>query len=106
MADILQPDINWCGGLTTCRRIADAADAAGMTVLLHGGGNTAFGQHFTYATPSSPWLECFIGPPPGVPLEEGWGLPGQALPRDGWLVPSDAPGFGLELREEWLAPFF
>ena len=106
VADILQPDIAWCGGLTTCQRIAAAADAAGVTVLLHGGGNTPFGQHFTYATPSSPWLECFVGPPPGVPLEEGWGLPGQAIPRDGWLVPSDAPGFGLEIAEEWLAPFF
>ena len=106
VADILQPDIAWCGGLTTCRRIAAAADAAGVTVLLHGGGNTPFGQHFTYATPSSPWLECFVGPPPGVPLEEGWALPGQAIPRDGWLVPSDAPGFGLELAEEWLVPFF
>ncbi len=106
VADILQPDIAWCGGLTTCQRIAAAADAAGVTVLLHGGGNTPFGQHFTYATPSSPWLECFVGPPPGVPLEEGWGLPGQAIPQDGWLVPSDAPGFGLELAEEWLTPFF
>jgi L-rhamnonate dehydratase len=106
VADILQPDIAWCGGLTTCQRIAAAADAAGVTVLLHGGGNTPFGQHFTYATPSSPWLECFVGPPPGVPLEEGWALPGQAIPRDGWLVPSDAPGFGLEIAEEWLTPFF
>ena len=106
VADILQPDIAWCGGLTTCQRIAAAADAAGVTVLLHGGGNTPFGQHFTYATPSSSWLECFVGPPPGVPLEEGGGLPGQAIPRDGWLVPSDAPGFGLEIPESWLAPFF
>lgn len=105
-ADILQPDIAWCGGLTTCRRVAAAADAAGVTVLLHGGGNTPFGQHFTHATPASPWLECFVGTPPGVPLEEGWALPGQAVPRDGWLVPSDASGFGLEIPPDWLTPFF
>ncbi len=104
--DIVQPDINWCGGLTTCRKIAAQADAAGVTMMLHGGGNTAFGQHFTYATPAAPWLECFVGTPPGVPLEEGWALPGQAVPRDGWLTPSDAPGFGLEIPEGWLAPFF
>jgi L-rhamnonate dehydratase len=106
IADILQPDINWCGGLTTCQRIAGAADGAGISVMLHGGGNTAFGQHFSYATPAVPWLECFVGTPPGVPLDEGWNLPGQALPRDGWLVPSDAPGFGLEIPEAWLTPFF
>jgi hypothetical protein len=29
-----------------------------------------------------------------------------ALPVAGWLVPSDAPGFGLEIPEAWLEPFF
>ncbi len=104
--DILQPDINWCGGVTTCQKVAAAADAAGLRVILHGGGNTAFGQHFSHASPTVPWLECFVGTPPGVPLEEGWGLPGQAVPRDGWLVPNDAPGFGLDLPESSFTPFF
>ena len=104
VVDILQPDIGWCGGMTTCRKIASAAEPAGMSVILHGGGNTPFGQHFTYATPSSPWCECFVGTPPGVPLGEAWRLPGQAVPRDGWLVPSDAPGFGLDIPESWLVP--
>jgi L-rhamnonate dehydratase len=106
VADILQPDIRWCGGLTTCQRVAAAADGAGVSVMLHGGGNAPFGQHFSYATPAVPWLECFVGTPPGVPLEEGWKLPGQALPQDGWLVPSAAPGFGLEIPEAWLTPFW
>lgn len=106
VVDILQPDINWCGGLTTCRKISAAADAAGLSVMLHAGGNTAFGQHFSYAGTAVPWLECFVGTPPGVPLEEDWRLPGQALPKDGYLIPSDAPGFGLEIPEEWLVPFF
>jgi L-rhamnonate dehydratase len=105
VVDILQPDIAWCGGLTTCQRISVAADATGMSVILHGGGNTVYGQHFSVAMPAVPWLECFVGTPPGVPLEEGWGLPGQAVPVNGWLTPNDAPGFGLEIKEEWLAPF-
>ena len=29
-------------------------------------------------------------------------LPGTAVPRDGYLVPSDAPGFGLEVTLDWL----
>jgi L-rhamnonate dehydratase len=106
VVDILQPDINWCGGVTTCQKIAAAADAGAVAVILHGGGNTVFGQHFSYATATVPWCECFVGTPPGVPLAEGWGLPGQAVPKGGWLVPSDAPGFGLEVPEEWLSPFF
>jgi L-rhamnonate dehydratase len=104
--DILQPDINWCGGLTTCQKITSAAEAAGLTVILHGGGNTAFGQHFSFARAAIPWCECFIGTPPGVPLEEAWGLPGQAVPKDGWLVPSDAPGFGLQIPSDWLTPYW
>lgn len=106
VVDILQPDINWCGGLSTCRKVAAAADAAGASVILHGGGGDPFGQHFSYATPAVPWLECFVFTGPGVPIEEGWRLPGQAIPHDGWLVPSDAPGFGLEIPEDWLTPFF
>jgi L-rhamnonate dehydratase len=104
--DILQPDINWCGGATACRRIAAAADAAGVSVILHAGGNTVFGQHFSFATPAVPWCEFFVGSDPGIPLEQGWRTPGQPLPIDGWLTPNDAPGFGLEVLPEWIEPFF
>ena len=103
--DILQPDINWCGGLSTCQKIAAAADAAGSRVILHAGGNTAFGQHFSYATPAVPWCEYFVGTPPGVPQDAGWTLPGLARPDNGWLVPTDAPGFGLDIPLEWLSRY-
>jgi L-rhamnonate dehydratase len=106
VADILQPDIHWCGGVSTCQKVAAAADAAGISVILHGGGNSPFGQHFSMATPSVPWLECFVGTPPGVPLAEAQRLPGQAAPQDSWLTVSDAPGFGLEISADWLTPFF
>lgn len=106
VADILQPDIHWCGGVTTCQKIAAIADAAGISVIMHGGGNSVFGQHFSIATPAVPWLECFVGTPPGVPLAEGWRLPGQSIPQDGWLTANDAPGFGLDIPATWLTPFF
>ena len=48
--DILQPDINWVGGFSTCQKIAAMAQAANINVILHGGGNTAYGQHFSYAS--------------------------------------------------------
>jgi L-rhamnonate dehydratase len=103
--DILQPDIQWCGGMSTVQTIAAAAEASGLSVILHGGGNNVYGQHFTAACPASPWLECFIGSPPGVPLEESWGLPGQAIPQNGWLTPSNAPGFGLEIEPAWITSY-
>jgi len=106
VADILQPDINWCGGLTTCLKITAAAEASGKSVMLHGGGRNPYGQHFSYAMSAVPWLEYFIGSPPGVPLAEAVQIPGQAVCEDGYLVPNDAPGFGLEIPEDWLEPFF
>lgn len=106
VVDIVQPDIAWVGGFSTCQRIAAIAGAANTSVILHAGGNTAFGQHFSFASSAVPWLECFVGTPPGVPLEEGWRLPGQAIPRNGTLVPSDGPGFGLEIPDAWFTPFF
>lgn len=106
VVDILQPDINWCGGLSTCLKIAAAAEASGKSVILHGGGRNPYGQHFSYAMSAVPWLEYFIGSPPGVPLMEAVEIPGQTVCQDGFLVPNDAPGFGLEIPEDWLEPFF
>jgi L-rhamnonate dehydratase len=34
------------------------------------------------------------------------GLPGVAIAKDGVVIPSDAPGFGLQVDEGWLEPFF
>jgi L-rhamnonate dehydratase len=105
VVDILQPDIMWCGGVSTLQKISAAADSAGTSVIIHGGGNNVYGQHFTYASAATPWLECFVGTPPGVPMEESWGLPGQAVPKDGWLVPNDAPGFGLEIPPDCIEAY-
>ena len=40
--------------------------------------------------------------PPGVPLEEMVILPGTPVIRRGALVPSEAPGFGLDFELDWL----
>jgi L-rhamnonate dehydratase len=106
VVDILQPDINWVGGVTTTRKICAIADAAGISVMLHGGARNAYGQHLSYAMPAVPWLEYFVGTAPGVPLDQAARLPGEPVAVDGFLTPSDAPGFGLEVPESWLEPFF
>jgi L-rhamnonate dehydratase len=103
--DILQPDLNWCGGVTVTQKIAAIAEAGGQKVILHGGGNGAFGQHFSYATRAVPWCEFFVASPPGVPLEEAGHWPGLALPKNGYLQPNDAPGFGLDIPAAWQTPY-
>jgi len=36
------------------------------------------------------------------PLEEMAELPGTPVIQNGYLVPSDAPGFGLEIDQAWI----
>ena len=105
LIDIFQPDINWVGGLTAITKICSIAEAAGISVIPHGGGNTPYGQHACYALPAIRWTECFVATPPGVPPEEAVRLPGMAAPQNGRMVPSDRPGFGVQISEEHLAPF-
>jgi L-rhamnonate dehydratase len=59
--------------------------------------NTPWGQHFSFATANVEWGEFFVGGGPGVPLGEASAFPGMPVPVKGRIVPSDAPGFGIEL---------
>ena len=103
--DILQPDIFWVGGMTPCVKIAHMAEAAGLQVILHGGGMNAYGQHFTWAMTNTPWAEYFVGSDPGIPLEETAPL-GINVPKDSYIdFEPTGPGFDLHIEEEWLEPF-
>jgi L-rhamnonate dehydratase len=101
--DIFQPDVLWAGGISSVLRICHIAESAGISVITHAGMNYPFGQHMAFAMPVVCWGERSEGvSPPGVPLEEMVLLPGTPAIRDGYVVPSDAPGFGLEITEQWL----
>jgi len=103
LVDIFQPDIAWAGGMTALIRICHLAEANGQTVICHGGMNYPYGQHLSYAMPAIEWGERSEGvSPPGVPLEEMVLLPGTPVIKDGFLIPSDAPGFGIEVSLDWL----
>jgi L-rhamnonate dehydratase len=103
--DVVQPDLHWCGGLTEALKIYSIAEAAGIQTIPHGGANSPYGQHFSYAMPESPFAEYWLGTDPGIPLDELCPIPGMAMPVNGELVPSDAPGFGLEIKPDWLVPY-
>jgi L-rhamnonate dehydratase len=81
------------------------AEAAGLTVILHGGGLSHFGQHFTFAMTNTPWAEYFVGSDPGIALEEV-AQPNVSVPRDGWIdFAPRGPGFDLGIEADWLEPF-
>ena len=102
LVDFLQPDVRWAGGITAVVQICHIAGAAGIQVMPHGGMNDPYGQHLVFAMPAATWGEKAGGLPRGVPLSAMVALPGTAVVDDGYLVPSDAPGFGIDVDREWL----
>ena len=98
-ADIWQPDMNWCGGLTELRRIGALAATHDIPVIPHGGWRGG-GPHYIMATTNSPWCEMFL-PPPGGPdevyqrFEEENNI--SRGPEGIYMRPSDRPGFGWDL---------
>ncbi|MBX3014260.1 MAG: hypothetical protein KF832_22245 [Caldilineaceae bacterium] len=103
LVDIFQPDVLWGGGITGVVKICHLAEAAGISVITHAGMNYPYGQHLAFAMPAIIWGERSEGvSAPGVPLAEMTLLPGTPAIKDGYLVPSDAPGFGLEITQAWL----
>ena len=103
LVDYFQPDLLWSGGVSACVRICHIAEAAGIAVVPHGGMNYPYGQHLAMAMPAVTWGERSGGvSPPGVPLSDTNAIPGAAVIEDGFLVPSDAPGFGIDLDPRWL----
>ncbi len=99
-ADIWQPDVHWCGGMTELRRIAAMAAAYDIPVIPHVGGASDC-IHFAMATPNSPWVETFM-PPPGGPDEvyKRFEEDNQITrgPEGIYARPSDRPGFGWEIE--------
>lgn len=103
LVDILQPDVLWCGGITAAVKICHIAEAANLSVITHAGMNYPYGQHLAFAMPAITWGERSENvSPPGVPLAEMTLLPGTPAIQDGYLIPSDAPGFGLEITHDWI----
>ena len=103
LVDIFQPDVLWCGGITAGLKICAIAEAAGIQVIPHASMNYPYGQHLAFAMPVIPWGERSEGVSlPGVPLEEMVQLPGTPIIKNGYLIPSDAPGFGLEITQNWI----
>jgi L-rhamnonate dehydratase len=101
-AEIWQPDMHWCGGLTELRRIDALARAHQIPVIPHAGwrGGAA---HFAFANDNTPWCEVLL-PPPGGPREVYQRFEEEHQisrgPEGVYLRPPDRPGFGFELRPE------
>jgi L-rhamnonate dehydratase len=102
--DVLQPDINRCGGLTEIRRIADLAALFGVTVIPHGwktGITAAAARHFQAATANAPYIEMLMPDLYETPLRAELVQPEPTLVGGEVPLPT-APGLGIEVVEEAL----
>jgi L-rhamnonate dehydratase len=100
-ADVLQPDVAWCGGITEIRRVAAMASAYDIPVVPHNGVMQPWATHLMIATPNCPLAEHIIFQAAGGPAPPSI-LAGELEPKAGKVRPSEAPGAGVSFnQDEW-----
>ncbi|HKX29508.1 MAG TPA: L-rhamnonate dehydratase, partial [Blastocatellia bacterium] len=84
-ADLLQPDINWVGGLTEARRIYAMAAAYDIPCVPHG--SSVFSYHIQYAHQNAPFAEFLVMSPEADRIVPIFGdlFVDEPLPKDGYL---------------------
>jgi L-rhamnonate dehydratase len=99
-ADVIQPDVGWCGGLTELIKIGNLAAAHNVELIPHCSG--VYSYHFVITRTNSPYAE-FLMRAPGADEVRPMLAPvllDEPLPVDGCIRLSDAPGFGVRLNPD------
>jgi L-alanine-DL-glutamate epimerase-like enolase superfamily enzyme len=100
-ADILQPDLAICGGITEAMRISSLASAANLRLAPHlwaGAPAFAAGLHVAAASPASHILEYSLGANPMIHE-----LVHERFPvENGSLAIPDRPGLGITIRDDFV----
>ncbi len=104
--DVVQPDVCYIGGICRSLRVAAMARAAGLPVTPHSANLslvTVFTLHLMGALPNAgPYVEFSIEPNHGYyPWQEGIYDP-VLVARDGKVSIPDGPGWGVDVRRDWL----
>ena len=100
--DVIQPEMQWCGGLTAVRRIAAMAKPYDIPVIPHGSG--VYNYHFVQSNLNSPFAE-FLSVGDGTSVRPVFdSIIGEPLPVQGHVTLSESPGFGVELNRDYLVP--
>lgn len=102
---ILQPDVAWVGGISEARKITGMASAWGLDVIPHAGGLQPWALHLMYAQVNCPLAEWVVISNPGEanPLRSLFPyLNGVPVPQNGMMRPSNDPGIGVTVNEDYL----
>lgn len=97
-ADILQPDLGWCGGLTEALRIATMARKRGVLVVPHG--SSVYSYHFVLTNPNSPFAEFLVMSRKADRIVPMFGnvFLDEPVPVNGLLEVPDRPGWGVRFN--------
>ena len=96
--DLWQPDITWCGGITEGVRIVEIAEKYGIPVAPHRGGEV-WGLHLISGSACADLAEYHSD---HIRDERDILWLDEPAPIDGYISPSDRPGFGVTLNEALL----
>ena len=104
--DIVQPDVCYLGGLTRTLTVARMAQEAGLVCVPHSANLslvTVFALHLVGALENAgPYVEFSIEPTEAYPWQEGL-FTAPLVARDGMVQIPEGPGWGVEIRRDWLA---
>jgi L-rhamnonate dehydratase len=99
-ADLVQPDVGWCGGITELIKISALADAHNVLVVPHG--SSVYSYHFVVTRHNSPFAEFLMMAPKAdevVPMFTPL-LLDEPVPVNGRMKVPETPGFGVRLNPE------
>jgi L-rhamnonate dehydratase len=99
-ADLVQPDVGWCGGITELIKISALADAHNVLVVPHG--SSVYSYHFVVTRHNSPFAEFLMMAPKAdqvVPMFNPL-LLDEPVPVNGRMKVPETPGFGVRLNPD------
>ena len=104
--NIAQPDILYLGGINRTLRVVDLAKSAGIPITPHCANLslvTLFTMHLLKAIPNAgKYLEFSIEGADYYPWQQDLFLEDPYSVDDGKVTISDIPGWGIEIRSDWL----
>ena len=104
--NIAQPDILYLGGINRTLRVVDLAKSAGIPITPHCANLslvTLFTMHLLKAIPNAgKYLEFSIEGADYYPWQQDLFLEDPYSVDDGKVTISDMPGWGIEIRSDWL----
>lgn len=103
VGDIIQPELQWAGGLTEIQRVAGMCKGSGLPIIPHCA--SVYNYHFVISHTNAPYAE-YLASGDGRDVRPVFDvIEGEPLPDDGTIELDDDPGFGVELNRDLITEY-